>query len=175
MSRATKTITDKKSLVVLQREEALPLLGFLGEKCSITWENPNKSFFLGELLPCSRPACQNSLYFGSFTRLLAEAHLCVFPTVEKQLLSQGLRRLVWHIMLRAERAGNPPDSGTLQPTHRQTQSAASLPASQSFHFFSFFYHLYVNQWLRPKRKIKYRERKQKTLCQKNIPYGRSIS
>lgn len=119
MSRATKTSTHKKSLVVLQREEALQLLWVSGGKRSITWgENPKKSCFLGELLPCSWPACQNSLYFSSFAGLLAEAHLCVvFPTVQKQLLSQGLRRPVWHVMLRAEQAGNPPGSGTLQPIH----------------------------------------------------------
>lgn len=63
--------------------------------------------------------------------------------------------------------------------HKQTQSSASLPASQRFHFFSCFHHLYVKQWLRRKRKIKHRERKQKkpkktppskkrSLCQKYL-------
>lgn len=44
----------------------------------------------------------------------------------------------------------------------QTDPICCIPASQSFYFFSCFHHLYVKQWLRPKRKIKYRERKQKT-------------
>lgn len=62
--------------------------------------------------------------------------------------------------------------------HQQIQSAASLPASQSFHFFSCSHHLNVNQWLKPKRKIKHKERKQKTkklIYLKNILYARNIT
>ena len=106
-SGAIKTIKHKKSLLVLRlrREEAPQLLWVLGEKPLTTWgENPNKSFLLGELHSCSQPAFQISLYLSSFTGLLAEAHhLCVlFPTEKQQLLSQGLRRPAWHVVLRAE-------------------------------------------------------------------------
>lgn len=158
-SRAIKTIKHKKSLVVLQlrREETLLLFWVSGEKRSTAQrQNPNKSRFLGELTSCFHPAFQISLFLSSFTGLLAEAHhlYVVFPTEEKRLLSQGLRRPVWHVTLRAKQAayktGREPSrlSVTLQPiyTNRPNLLVFFQPHS-AFIFFFCFHHLYVtNDW-----------------------------
>lgn len=189
--RAIKTIKHKKSLVVLQlrREEVPQLLWVLGEKCSTAQrENPNKSHFLGELTSCSQPAFQISLYLSSFTGLLTEAHhLCVvFPTEKKQLLSQGLRRPVWCVTLTAEQAayktGREPSwlLVTLQLTSTNRLNLLFFFQPNSAFIFLVASTISVLPMTKTKEKNKVQRRKtqtktKKTLCQKNIPYARSIS
>lgn len=190
MSRAINTIKHNKLLVVLQlrREEAPQLIWVWGEKCSITpREDANKSHFLAELTSCSQPAFRISLYLSSFTGLLAEAHhLCViFPTEKKQLLSQGLRRPVWHVILRTEEAtyktGREPSwlLVTLQPAYTDRLILAFCQPNSAFIFLvtSTISMLPMTKSKEKnkvqRRKIKIKERKPSV--KNNIPHARSIS
>lgn len=192
MSRAIKTIKHNEPLVVLQlrREDAPQLIWVWGEKRSTTpREDANKSHFLGELISCLQLAFQTSLYLSFFTGLLAEAHhLCViFPTEKKQLLSQGLRRPVWHVILRTEEAtyktGREPSwlLVTLQPAYTNRLILLAFCQPNSAFIFLATSTISVLPMTKSKEKNKVQRRKIKTkerkpsVKKKTIPYARSIS